>query len=178
MQDRRRDFSMVTERNIATVSFTQRMVTSDGFKALFREGMTLVEETATYLDGPGRSQSKALPRGEALAYASESMRLTTRLMQLTSWLLLQRAVNEGELTRDEAEREHGRIKVSGQDVASSPELFAVLPGDLRGLVDRSLRLQERILMIDGDLKGTTQQVPLHNPVASQIGALQQALNLR
>lgn len=178
MFDRRRDFSMATERSIAAVSFTQRMVASAGFRTLFREGMTLVEETAAYLDGPGRSESKTLNRSSALAYASESMRLTTRLMQLTSWLLLQRAVNEGELTRDEAEREHGRIKVSQQDVASSPELFVLLPDTLRALVDRSLRLQERILLIDADLKGLPQAVPVENPVTSQLGVLQAAFGLR
>ena len=42
----------------------------------------LVEETAAYLDGDRRQQSKALGRAAALAYATESMRLTTRLMQL------------------------------------------------------------------------------------------------
>ena len=178
MQDRRRDFSMGSERSIATVSFTQRMVASEGFRILFREGMTLVEETAAYLDGPGRAESRQLARSEALAYASESMRLTTRLMQLTSWLLLQRAVNEGELTKDEAIREHGRIKVSAQDVASSPELFDLLPETLRGLVDRSLRLQERILMIDADLKGAPAAQPAANPVASQLGALAAAFGGR
>ena len=33
------------------------------------------------------------------------MRLTTRLMQLASWLLLQRAVNEGEITAENARTE-------------------------------------------------------------------------
>ncbi len=81
------------------VSFAESFVSSDAFRALFREGMGLVEATAAYLDGDGREESKGLPRMSALSYASESMRLTTRLMQLASWLLLQRAVAEGELTR-------------------------------------------------------------------------------
>ncbi len=79
-----------------TVSFTHRLLASENFMLLFREGMSLVEATAAYLDGEGRADSRFLDRPVALAYASESMRLTTRLMQLTSWLLLQRAVNEGE----------------------------------------------------------------------------------
>jgi hypothetical protein len=37
-----------------TVRFGETFVASEGFKLLFREGMTLVEETAAYLDGPGR----------------------------------------------------------------------------------------------------------------------------
>ncbi len=74
------------------VSFGERLANSQAFADLFRDGMALVEETATYLDGPGRAESKVLQRSAALAYATESMRLTTRLMQLASWLLLHRAV--------------------------------------------------------------------------------------
>src|SRR6266480_294163 len=79
------------------VSFGERLAASQAFADLFRDGMALVEQTAAYLDGPGRQESKRLSRSAALAYATESMRLTTRLMQLASWLLLHRAVKEGEM---------------------------------------------------------------------------------
>ena len=75
-----------------------RIVASGGFDLLYREGMSLIEDVAAYLDGTGRTESRNLPREASFTYATESMRLTTRLMQLASWLLLQRAVNEGELT--------------------------------------------------------------------------------
>lgn len=87
------------------VSFGQSYVTSEGFKTLFREGMLLVEETAAYLDGEGRSESRLISRDATLAYASESMRLTTRLMQIASWLLVQRAVSEGEISLVQAQEE-------------------------------------------------------------------------
>src|ERR1041384_7375734 len=77
------------------VLFSEKLASSQAFAGLFKEGMALVEETASYLDGPGRQESKKLDRSAALAYATESMRLTTRLMQLASWLLLHRAVKEG-----------------------------------------------------------------------------------
>ena len=80
------------------VAFGTTLVRSDAFKIVFREGMELIEDTAAYLDGPGRDESRRLPRQAALAYASESMRLTTRLMQIASWLLVQRAVAQGEIT--------------------------------------------------------------------------------
>ena len=96
------------------VDFGKTFVGSDGFKALFREGMLLVEDTAAYLDGPGRDESKALSRHAALTYASESMRLTTRLMQIASWLLVQRAVAEGEITPGEALREKHRVRLTTQ----------------------------------------------------------------
>ena len=81
--------------------------------------MALVEETASYLDGPGRQESKTLERAAALAYATESMRLTTRLMQLASWLLLHRAVKEGEMSLAQANKEKTKVKLVAGDSARS-----------------------------------------------------------
>lgn len=135
----------------AAVPFIQRLTASAAFKDLFREGMALVEEAAAYLDGPGRVESRALARPAALAYATESMRLTTRLMQVASWLLLQRAVNEGELTPAQALAERHRVKLAPRLSVEEPELFDLLPATLRKLSRRSLRIQERILHLDHGL---------------------------
>jgi regulator of CtrA degradation len=132
----------------AAVSFADKLVASDSFKTLFRDGMALVEETASYLDGEGREESKRLPRLAALAYATESMRLTTRLMQVASWLLLQRAVNEGELTQVEAATEKRKVRLNEQQTATNPDIFTKLPPRLVAIVDRSLRLQTRVLHLD------------------------------
>lgn len=130
------------------VSFVEKLAGSEAFGAMFREGMGLVEEAAAYLDGAGREEAKALPRAEALAYAAESMRLTTRLMQIASWLLLQRAVNQGEMTRGQAASDKNRVKLAQQELASSPEAFSRLPQKLRDLAIHSLRLQARIIHLD------------------------------
>src|SRR5882672_8138785 len=95
------------------VSFGERLANSQVFSDLFRDGMALVEETASYLDGPGRQESKKLERSASLAYATESMRLTTRLMQLASWLLLHRAVKEGEMSLAQAQKEKTKVKLTG-----------------------------------------------------------------
>src|ERR1700730_9710474 len=97
---------------VPPVSFGAKLAGSQLFAVLFRDGMTLVEETAAYLDGPGRRESKLLERAAALAYATESMRLTTRLMQLASWLLLHRAVNEGEMSLAQANQEKSKVKLA------------------------------------------------------------------
>ena len=159
------------------VSFAQRLAASDAFKAMFREGMTLVEEAAAYLDGPGREEAKALPRSESLTYAAESMRLTTRLMQIASWLLLQRAVNEGELTLDEAASEKRKVKLSYQESVASPESFPRLPQDLRDLVCESLRLQARIMHLDQLLylkPDPDLAPPAASPVEEQLNRLRAA----
>ena len=79
------------------------------------------------------------------------MRLTTRLMQVASWLLLQRAVNEGELTRTQALAERHRVKLSRQDLGCPPEVYEELPATLRDLSRRSLRVQERVIHLDRSL---------------------------
>src|SRR5437867_11637137 len=90
------------------VSFGERLAASENFFPLFRDGMKLVEDAAAYLDGPGRTESRQLDRAMSLAYATESMRLTTGLMQLASWLLVHRAVNEGEISLAQANKERER----------------------------------------------------------------------
>ena len=42
----------------ALVQFSERLTNSAAFGTLFREGMDLVEETAAYLDGVGRSRGQ------------------------------------------------------------------------------------------------------------------------
>jgi regulator of CtrA degradation len=145
------------------VSFAERLAGSDAFKNLFREGMLLVEEAASYLDGDGRDNSKALPRAEALAYAAESMRLTTRLMQLASWLLLQRAVNEGEMTQNQAASETNKVRLSTQEMASQLDVFARLPERLKDLVTQSMRLQARIIHLDQLIYAKTVEAPAKPP---------------
>src|SRR3569833_1143207 len=99
----------------ALVLFIERLTNSAAFGTLFREGMDFVEETAAYLDGDGRTEAKALDRSVSLTYATESMRLTARLMQLASWLLLHRAVKEGEMTLEQANREKTKVKFSSPE---------------------------------------------------------------
>ncbi len=160
------------------VPFIHRLTASPAFRDLFREGMALVEEAAAYLDGPGRTESRLLPQTAALAYATESMRLTTRLMQVASWLLVQRAVNEGELTSNQALTGRHRVKLSRQDLACATEIFEQLPPTLRALSLRSLRVQERIIHLDQSLVSARapELFPRGSVVAQQVERLRAAFS--
>ncbi len=168
--------SFLTESK--TISFGEKLAASEQFLALFDEGMDLVSKAASYLDGDGREEAKALPRQAASAYAVESMRLTTRLMQIASWLLLQRAVNEGELTRAEAATEKRRIRLSHQDTVSKRDVLATLPPRLRELIAISLRLQARIIHLDlliyKSREAGAKENLLPSPVKKQIDMLRTA----
>jgi regulator of CtrA degradation len=134
------------------IAFGRKLAGSEAFKAMFREGMGLVEETATYLDKEGRGESRRLSRAGSLSYAAESMRLTTRLMQLASWLLLQRAVNEGDISPEQATQERAKVKLGGVSSSTGGPGWEDLPLRLRQLIDRSLQLQERIVHLDTALR--------------------------
>src|SRR5215204_4573205 len=136
-----------------TVVFGEKLASSQVFSALFREGMALVEETAAYLDGSGRQEAKRLERSAALAYATESMRLTTRLMQLASWLLLHRAVKEGEMSLAQANKQKSKVKLNSNDF--SDELNRnLLPEALRHLIERSKNLQAKVRRLDATMHAT------------------------
>ena len=157
------------------VSFGERLANSDVFAALFRDGMALVEETAAYLDGPGRMELKKLERSAALAYATESMRLTTRLMQLASWLLLHRAVKEGEMSLAQANKEKAKVKLSSVR-ASDEQAVKLLPVKLQELIGRSGELEVKVRRLDATIHSAPapETDSSGNPVERQIGLLKAA----
>ena len=158
----------------STVSFSERLASSQVFASLFRDGMALVEETATYLDGAGRQESKKLERGTALVYATESMRLTTRLMQLASWLLLHRAVKEGEMTLAQASKEKAKVRLAACEPGDAKSI-ALLPEKLQELIARSVRLQGDVRRLDNTMHATpTLKMAVGNPVELQWGLLKAA----
>ena len=151
---------------------------SELFGKTFREGMDMVEETAAYLDGTGRHDSKKLARNDALTYASQSMRLTTRLMQVASWLLVQRALKEGEMSLAEARQDKYRLvpEIPAEDGLSFSDLAKdayALPARLLDLLARSEQLYERIARLDRSLYGSI-AAQKGNTVADQISRLEAA----
>ena len=156
------------------VPFGEKLAASQSFSALFRAGMALVEETAAYLDGPGRKESKQLSRAGALSYATESMRLTTRLMQLASWLLLHRAVNEGEMSLAQANNEKTKVRLGDSDVAKD-EVMRLLPEQLVDLIQRTAKLQLDVRRLDATIHASVSEpVSSGNPLDHHLGLLKAA----
>jgi len=163
-----------TDDGGVTVSFGAKFARSDQFKTVFREGMALVESAAAYLDGDGRKEARQLKPPHSLAYATESMRLTTRLMQLASWLLIRRAVSEGELTPEQAVEEQRKIKLPADDSRPVRDLEA-LPERQQALIAESVKLQEHVVRLD-QLLDYKQSEPedAHHPVGAHFSRLQAA----
>jgi regulator of CtrA degradation len=165
-----------SQNSAETIAIGPRIVASGGFDALYREGMGLIEEVAAYLDGAGREESRGLPREASFAYATESMRLTTRLMQLASWLLLQRAVNEGEISDESARLEKEKVKFSATPESRGGPGFDGLPETLKSFIGRGDRVFDRVLQFDRLERGIAEPpaVTAQNGVADQLARLRAA----
>lgn len=160
------------------ISFGQAYAQSETFQILFREGMALVEETATYLDGDGRLAARSLARPASIVYATESMRLTTRLMQLASWLLLQRAVREGDMSVEQAVEERRKVRIEPAGANAEGIGWNDLPDAFKELVQRSESLQKRVERLEqAILRPGGAASAEHNPVNDQLRELAQAFGL-
>lgn len=137
-----------SETSSSAIALGPRIAASGGFDQLYREGMGLIEAVAAYLDQEGREDSRLLPRESSFLYATESMRLTTRLMQIASWLLLQRAVNEGEISRENARAEKEKVQFSATPSERGGPGYDHLPEKLRSFIDLGDRLFDRVTQLD------------------------------
>ena len=120
----------------------------------------------------GRVEAKKLSRLAATLYAAESMRLTTRLMQIASWLLLQRAANSGEMTpRPGRDRRSPRCGSTRPRRMPTRPAGRELPKPFVDLVNRSLSLQALVRRMDDEIYG-------ENAVVAVAGAAQPNPGLR
>lgn len=163
-----------------TVSFGEKFQASPQFDRVFQEGMSLVERSASYLDGEGRKVAKTLDGHLSVLYTTESMRLTTRLLDLASWLLIRRALKQGEITQTEAQKKRERVKLDNIGRPSHIREFQNLPNGLRELIDESFSLQDRIIQLDLAM-GTPRKKDVnysesYNPVHDQLLRLENALS--
>ncbi len=158
-----------------TISFAERFATSEQFDQIFREGMGLVETTASYLDGAGRREAKALGPQHSVLYATESMRLTTRLLEIASWLLVRRSLKAGEITPEEARVKRRRIKLTTIGRPAHTKDFDKLPAELRRLVETSFALNDRIVQIDRALEAPALAVVAGRDVPNAVQGYQQQL---
>jgi regulator of CtrA degradation len=174
-------------RTGVTISFGERFAASNQFDAIFREGMALVERTAAYLDGPGRKEAKALPGPAAMLYANESMRLTKRLLQLASWLMIRRDHKESRIGTEVMRRKLAGLSLTEPGRISHVRDFDTLPDGLRTLIVASFALNDRIVRLDlamqvqtgePDASGDSNPAVVASPVQTQVARLERAFSDR
>lgn len=137
-------------------SVPDRPATVALFDRTYEEALSLTEAARDYVAHQQRRDRDKLSGRAQLAASCESMRLTARMTQIMAWLLMQRAVHSGEISREEAAEQQWRL--SGQRVCRQAEPYggvrrADLPKRLNELLAQSLSLYERIARLDDLLDG-------------------------
>ena len=132
---------------------------------LYLEAMMMADEARAYFDGDVLSQEDAADPLRRVAFACESLKVTTRLMHIIAWLLTQRAVETGELTPREALDPSRRL---GTAPVTDKALLTQLPPSAAGLIAASIDLHRRVARLDD-----AQDAAL--PVASPARSIQSRL---
>jgi regulator of CtrA degradation len=95
-------------------------------------------------------------------------------MQMASWLLLHRAVKEGEMTLTQASREKTKVKLSAADPGPT-DTIEKLPQQLQDLITRSMSLQTRVRRLDTTIHSPPAECPaIGNPLVPQLNRLKAA----
>ncbi|MAI48595.1 MAG: DUF1465 family protein [Hyphomicrobiaceae bacterium TMED74] len=164
------------ETESSAIVFGEKFARSSQFDAIFREGMQLVEKTAEYLDGAGREQAKGLRPPVSVVYATESMRLTTRLLDLATWLLVQRSLKDGDITEEEALAKRENVKLRPFGRPTHIKCFEDLPDGLQDLIIASFSLSDRITQLDLAMRANEEDViaAARNPVNEHLRKLEDA----
>jgi regulator of CtrA degradation len=118
------------------------------FGKTYDEALGLIEEARGYLAVLEPLERRGLAAPERLTLCTETTRMTARLTQVMAWLLMQRAVHEGEISRDAALR--GTVILADVRVCMerAENAWRGLPRRLVALLDRSQRLYLRVARLD------------------------------
>lgn len=150
---------------------------SDLFFRIYDESMAMVRESADYLELEGVIERQQLSQKLGLVYACESMRLTTRLMQVSAWLLAMRAIRQGELQASDIDERGFRLGAKEVCTGGPVRGAGLLPVRLINLLEASKRLYERVARLDQLLFADTGKLPAHNAVVAQLSRLEQAFSI-
>ena len=118
------------------------------FTRTYDETLDLIVEARNYMVHARPVGRRARISNENLRFSCEALRVTSRLTQVMAWLMLQRAVQDGEISAREACDERHRL--SGQSVCldESGQEDSDIPAGLRSLLNRSLSLYQRISRLE------------------------------
>ena len=127
------------------VSTTEGQLTPKLIDGLYVEAMVLADEARSYFDTGGRDDRLGLAPIDRVGFSCESLKVTTRLMHVIAWLLTQRAVAAGELSRVQAGMAERRL---GAAADTDRELVARLPEAAVELIRASEELYGRVSRLD------------------------------
>lgn len=148
------------------------------FKELYTYGMGLINEASDYFSGEGKEAARLLEGETAVFYSVAAKRLSYRLMQIASWLLLERAMREQDMTADMLAREKKKVVLDVKPVMHDHPVWHTLPERFRKLSEESLRFVERVRYLECETRCLPQIDDHSNPVSQQLSRLKDAFGGR
>jgi regulator of CtrA degradation len=132
---------------------TATLQTVTYFDSTFDEALALTTEARDYLAYQEKADLSELGPVARMSASCESMRITARMTQVIAWLLVQKAVHAGDLTREEAIQP--KYRLSGQEICDDVKPLAgePLPDRLAELLLRSHQMYQRIARLDAMFDG-------------------------
>jgi regulator of CtrA degradation len=119
----------------------------------FEEGVALTLEARNYIAYHEQADRKALNLPDCLHIGYHHTRVSSRLIQVMTWLLAMKAVSSGEISREQFQAPAFALG-GGPECAdeSGPEMDE-LPQGLRSLLERTHRLYMRVKRLDEQVRG-------------------------
>ena len=120
-------------------------ITSRLIETLYLEALLLADETRGYFDQSNAAEADALSPAERVLLACESLKASTRLMQIIGWLLMRKAEAAGEVPVTDPSDPRRRLD---ECPAIDAEVIARMPARARQLVLAGVDLHQRVGRID------------------------------
>jgi regulator of CtrA degradation len=123
----------------------------------YEEAKALLVEARDYMQYGDQADRAGMAPLDSLKMIGEGLRLTTRLTEVMAWSLTQKAVQAGEISRDQAVEPRRRL--GGQEICLGTLEFDehALPDRLGRLLARSLSLYQRVQRLDRLVAGEEMQ---------------------
>jgi len=121
---------------------------------MFNETLQLLSDAHEYFFMFGDDDQKRIDNTIQPLYSCEMSRITLRLSSVMAWIMAQRAVFNGKISREEAVLHYG-LDFQDACLVDNRALHGILPSYVCYLLDRTLELYERVLRLDSQMK------PLH-----------------
>lgn len=107
---------------------------------LYVDAMVLADEARAYLESDAGTARELCDPFDRVQFSCESLKITTRLMQVIAWLLAQRAAARGEIERSEIRTEKYRL---GEAAPSDPRYTRIFPIEMQAIIAASEKLYLR-----------------------------------
>jgi len=115
----------------------------------FDELLDLMVEARNYIAYGQPAEKTGLAPEDQLQISFETMRVTARLIRAAAWLSIEKAVRNGELTREDALGDDFTLSTVEACLDPAGPEDETLPKALRSLLDRSYRMYMRIARLEG-----------------------------